>query len=66
MTSALHDLLERHVASGTLPGVIASLGTADLKIVAAGAVSVGGAPMRADAIIRIESMSLVPRAHLGA
>src|ERR671919_227336 len=48
MTSALQDLLERHVASGTVPGVVASLGTAELEIVAAGAMSVGGAPMRVD------------------
>src|SRR5215213_6731341 len=57
MTSALRDLLERHVASGTVPGVVASLGTAEFKVVAAGAMSVGGAPMRADAIMRIQSMT---------
>src|SRR5919201_3136042 len=57
MTSALQDLLERHVASGTVPGVVASLGTAEFKIVAAGAMSVGGARMRADAIMRIQSMT---------
>ena len=32
-------LLDRHVASGTVPGVVASLGTAELEIVAAGAMS---------------------------
>ncbi|MET0520841.1 MAG: serine hydrolase domain-containing protein, partial [Jiangellaceae bacterium] len=57
MTSALQDLLERHVASGTVPGVVASLGTAELEIVAAGAMSVCGAPMRADAIMRMQSMT---------
>src|SRR4029453_18052296 len=57
MTSALQHLLERHVAGGTVPGVVVSLGTAELKIVAAGAMSVGGAPMRADAIMRIQSMT---------
>ena len=57
MPSALQDLLERHVASGTLPGVVASLGRADVEIVAAGAMSVGGEPMRADAIMRIQSMT---------
>jgi CubicO group peptidase (beta-lactamase class C family) len=57
MTSALQDLLERHVASGTVPGVVASLGTAEAEIVAAGAMSVGGAPMRADAIMRMQSMT---------
>jgi CubicO group peptidase (beta-lactamase class C family) len=57
MTSALQDLLERHVAGGTVPGVVASLGTAELEIVAAGAMSVRGAPMRADAIMRVQSMT---------
>src|SRR5919197_1955676 len=57
MTSALQGLLERHVASGTVPGVVASLGTAEPKIVAAGAMSVGGAPMPADAIMRMKSMT---------
>ena len=57
MTSALQDLLERNVASGTVPGVVASLGTAELEIVAVGAMSVGGAPMRADAIMRMKSMT---------
>jgi CubicO group peptidase (beta-lactamase class C family) len=50
-------LLERHAASGTVPGVVASLGRAELEIVAAGAMSVGGAPMRADAIMRMQSMT---------
>ena len=57
MTSALQGLLERHVASGTAPGVIASFGKAEPEIVAAGAMSVGGAPMRSDAIVRIQSMT---------
>jgi CubicO group peptidase (beta-lactamase class C family) len=57
MTRALEDLLERHVASGTVPGVLASLGTSELEIVAAGAMSVDGAPMRDDAVFRIQSMT---------
>jgi CubicO group peptidase (beta-lactamase class C family) len=57
MTSALRGLLERHVASGTVPGAVASLGTAEPEIVAAGAMSVSGAPMRADAIMRVMSMT---------
>ena len=57
MTHALLDLLERHVASGTVPGAVASLGTAEPTIVAVGAMSVGGAPMRADAIMRMKSMT---------
>src|SRR3954449_4568050 len=57
MTSALQNLLERHVASGNVPGVVASLGTAEPEIVVAGTMSVGGSPMRADAIMRIQSMT---------
>jgi CubicO group peptidase (beta-lactamase class C family) len=57
VTGALQDLLERHVASGAVPGVVASLGTAELEIVAAGAMSVCGAPMRADAVMRMKSMT---------
>ena len=57
MTTALQGLLERHVASGTIPGAVASLGTAEPTIVAAGAMSVCGAPMRADAIMRVKSMT---------
>ena len=57
MTSALQDLLERHVTNGTVPGAVASLGKAEPEVAAAGAMSVGGAPMRADAIMRIQSMT---------
>ncbi|HEX6684787.1 MAG TPA: serine hydrolase domain-containing protein, partial [Candidatus Limnocylindrales bacterium] len=59
MTGALQlqDLLERHVASGTVPGAVASFGAAEAEIAAAGAMSVGGAPMRADAIMRMKSMT---------
>jgi len=57
MTSALQDLLDRHVASGTVPGAVASLGAAEPAIAAAGAMSVGGAPMDADAIMRVMSMT---------
>jgi hypothetical protein len=57
MSSGLQDLLERHVARGTVAGVVASLGTAEPTIVAAGVMSVGGAPLRADAIMRLQSMT---------
>ncbi len=57
MTSALQNLLERHVESGTVPGAIASLGTQEPEIVTAGAMAVGGAPMRSEAIMRIQSMT---------
>jgi CubicO group peptidase (beta-lactamase class C family) len=57
MTVSLQDLLERHVASGTVPGAVASVGTVEPEIAAAGAMSRGGPPMRTDAIMRIQSMT---------
>jgi CubicO group peptidase (beta-lactamase class C family) len=55
--SVLRDLLERQVGSGAVPGVVASLGGAEPEIVAAGVMSVGGAPMRVDAVMRVMSMT---------
>jgi CubicO group peptidase (beta-lactamase class C family) len=57
MTSALQELLDRHVATGTVPGAVASLGAGEPEIAAAGLMSVGGPPMRADAIMRVQSMT---------
>ncbi len=57
MTSALRDVIERHIAAGLVPGAVASLGGAEPEIVAAGVMSAGGAPMPADAIMRIQSMT---------
>ena len=57
MTGSLQDLLERHVATGTIPGAVASLGKAEPDIAAAGTMSVGGPPIRTDAIMRIQSMT---------
>ena len=57
-TGVLQDLLERHVADGTAPGIVASLGTAaETRTAAAGLMVVGGVPMRDDAIFRIQSMT---------
>ena len=57
MTSVLQQLLDRHVARGTVPGAVASLGAGEPEIAAAGLMSVGGPPMRADAIMRVQSMT---------
>ncbi|HZC73069.1 MAG TPA: serine hydrolase domain-containing protein [Jatrophihabitans sp.] len=58
MGSALQQLLDRHVAAGTVPGAVALLGTGDdVEIVAAGVASVGGALIDTDAIMRIQSMT---------
>jgi CubicO group peptidase (beta-lactamase class C family) len=57
MTSALQELLDRHVARGTVPGAVASLGAGEPEIATAGLMSVGGPPMRADAIVRVQSMT---------
>jgi CubicO group peptidase (beta-lactamase class C family) len=54
---ALTELLGRRIADGTVPGAVALLGAGDAEVVAAGTASMGGAPMRADAILRIQSMT---------
>jgi CubicO group peptidase (beta-lactamase class C family) len=56
----VQQLLDRHVAAGTAPGVVAVIGTdEEADVVTAGVASLGGAPMPADAIMRIQSMTKV-------
>jgi CubicO group peptidase (beta-lactamase class C family) len=58
--SPLQELLSRHVEAGTIPGAVALLGAGDgVDLVTAGVASVGGRPMRDDAIMRIQSMTKV-------
>jgi CubicO group peptidase (beta-lactamase class C family) len=57
VASELEAFLARHVEAGTVPGAVALLGGRDPELVAAGVASVGGVPMRDDAIIRILSMT---------
>jgi CubicO group peptidase (beta-lactamase class C family) len=57
MSSALQELLSRHVATGTIPGGIALVGTDSAGVVTAGVASIGGGPMGEDAIVRIQSMT---------
>ncbi|GAA0804924.1 serine hydrolase domain-containing protein [Spirilliplanes yamanashiensis] len=63
MSTDLADLLRRHVEAGTVPGAVALLGSADPsaepEVAAAGVAAVGGAPLRDDAIMRIQSMTKV-------
>ena len=53
----MRQLLERAVADGTVPGAVAAYGAQDLEVVAVGRASVGGEPVREDAIMRIQSMT---------
>ena len=56
--TALQDLLDRHVADGTIPGAVALLSDgATVQIAAAGRAALDGQAMRADAIMRIQSMT---------
>jgi len=57
MTSAVADVLARHVEAGTIPGAVALLGRDEPEVVAAGVAAVDGAPLREDAIMRIQSMT---------
>jgi CubicO group peptidase (beta-lactamase class C family) len=59
VSRALRELLVRYVKAGTIPGGIALLGAGDVEVVPAGAMSIDGAAMREDAIIRIQSMTKV-------
>ena len=55
--SPLERFLVRHVEAGTVPGAVALRGGRDPELVAVGAASVNGDPMRDDAIMRIQSMT---------
>ena len=59
MASELEGFLARHVEAGTVPGAVALRGGRDPEVVAAGVASIGGDPMRVDAIMRIQSMTKV-------
>ncbi len=55
VSEPLSDLLARHVAAGTVPGAVGVLG--DGHPVSVGLDAPEGAPLRADAIFRIQSMT---------
>ena len=57
VTTALEELLRRHVEAGTVPGAVALLGSDEVEVVAAGVASTDGGPMPDDAIMRIQSMT---------
>lgn len=57
MGVGLQELLERHVQAGTVPGVVALLGSPESPAVTVGDAAVGGPPSREDAVFRIPSMS---------
>lgn len=57
MSTAVQEFLVRHVESGAIPGGVALLGADEVEVATAGTASVGGRPMRDDAIMRIQSMT---------
>jgi CubicO group peptidase (beta-lactamase class C family) len=57
VSTALRELLIRHVDAGAIPGGVALVGAGNAEVVAAGAASIGGDPMGEDAIMRIQSMT---------
>lgn len=59
VATPLEDLVRRHVEAGAMPGAVALLATDEVEVVAVGVASVGGEPMRGDAIVRIQSMTKV-------
>jgi CubicO group peptidase (beta-lactamase class C family) len=59
VSTALRELLIRHVDAGAIPGGVALLGAGNVEVVTAGVASIGGGPMGEDAIMRIQSMTKV-------
>lgn len=58
MTSELETRLQAHIDAGTIPGVIALVGRGeDVRTLVLGDTAVGGPSLRADAIVRIQSMT---------
>jgi CubicO group peptidase (beta-lactamase class C family) len=57
MSTALRELLIRHVDAGTIPGGVALLGAGNVDVMTAGVASINGGPMPDDAIMRIQSMT---------
>jgi CubicO group peptidase (beta-lactamase class C family) len=54
----LHDLLEAHVAGGSIPGAVALVARGDrAEVAAVGSVAIGGAPMTEDSIFRLASIT---------
>jgi CubicO group peptidase (beta-lactamase class C family) len=57
VSTALRELLIRHVDAGAIPGGVALLGAGNVEVATAGVASIGGGPMGEDAIMRIQSMT---------
>lgn len=59
MSSALEDLLVRHIEAGTIPGAVAVRApvAGEPELVAVGVSRIGGPALRTDAIMRIQSMT---------
>lgn len=58
MGTAITEMLQHHVDLGTIPGGIVASGRAgEMSIECVGAMSVNGAPLQPDAIVRIQSMT---------
>ncbi len=54
----MHEVLEAHVASGAVPGLVALVSRKDsVHVDVIGSMSIGGPPMQRDTIFRISSMT---------
>jgi CubicO group peptidase (beta-lactamase class C family) len=59
--AALHDVAERHVADGTVPGLVALVASGhDVHVEAVGRLSIDGPPVARDSLFRIASMTKPP------
>ncbi|HTX81492.1 MAG TPA: serine hydrolase domain-containing protein [Streptosporangiaceae bacterium] len=56
--AALHEAAEKHVANGTVPGLVALVASRDdVHVETSGQLSIGGPPMARDSLFRIASMT---------
>ncbi|MGW5646885.1 serine hydrolase domain-containing protein [Saccharopolyspora sp. NPDC003752] len=56
--TGLHDILQKHVDDGSVPGAVGLVARGDrVEVAAVGSLAVGGAPMARDSIFRIASVT---------
>ena len=54
----LHEVLERYVSDGSVPGAVGLVARGDqIEVAAVGSKAVGGAPMARDSIFRLASIT---------
>lgn len=56
--AGLHDVLERHISDGSVPGAVGLVARGDrIEVAVAGSMAVGGGPMARESIFRFASIT---------